>query len=107
MYTKRFLGPIGPALFLPPVKLFTKLLSGYGFYDREPEPYVSAVHVPTLYVQSTHDSWAVPGEIQGFYDRTQAPKDIFWITDTTHRFQTYSYFEDRPERMLAWFAKWM
>lgn len=107
MYVRRFLTPIGAALFLPPVKLFTKLLSGYGFYDRSPAPYIPDIHVPTLYVQAAHDTWAIPGEIQSFYDRTQAPKDIFWIEDTKHRFETYSYFQDRPERLLNWLAKWM
>jgi hypothetical protein len=38
---------------------------------------------------------------------TYAPKEFFWIEDTRHRFESYSYFQDKPEKMLEWLTKWM
>jgi hypothetical protein len=35
---------------------------------------------------------------------TPGAKEFFWIVRTTHRFESYSYFQDKPEKMLDWLA---
>jgi esterase/lipase len=73
-----------------------------------PKKYVKDLKVPTMYVQAKNDPWTDLSDIQGFYEETpDNPKDFFWIEDTTHRFESYSYFQGRPEKMLEWIRKWI
>jgi hypothetical protein len=39
------------------------------------------------------------------YEATPGAKEFFWIERTSHRMESYTYFQDRPERMLDWLAK--
>ncbi len=34
-------------------------------------------------------------------------EELLWIERTTRRFDGYNYFGQHPEKMLAWFAKYM
>ena len=72
-----------------------------------PKEYVKDLKVPTLYIQARNDPWTELSGIQGFYGDTPEPKEFFWIKDTKHRFETYSYFQDKPEKMLEWLGKWI
>jgi pimeloyl-ACP methyl ester carboxylesterase len=106
-YTKKFLSPIGVKLLMPMVKKFMLWRGAHPLEKMSPKEYVKDLKLPTLYVQARHDPWTELSDIQGFYENTPAPKDFFWIEDTKHRFQTYSYFQDKPEKMLAWLEKWL
>ncbi|MCJ7654448.1 MAG: hypothetical protein MUO97_03970 [Dehalococcoidia bacterium] len=107
-YVKRLLTPIGAKLLLPMVKKFIVWQGAYPLEEMSPKKYVKDLKVPTMYVQARNDPWTELSDIQGFYEETpDNPKDFFWIEDTTHRFESYSYFQDRPEKMLEWIRKWI
>ncbi|MGD9115876.1 MAG: alpha/beta hydrolase [Dehalococcoidia bacterium] len=107
-YTKRLLTPIGVKLFLPMIKQFVVWRGAHPLGEMSPKKYVKDIKVPTLYVQARNDPWTELSDIQGFYANTpDNPKEFFWIEDTTHRFESYSYFQDRPSKMLEWLGKWL
>ncbi len=107
-YTKRLLSPIGVRLLLPMVKKLMVWRGAHPLGEMSPKKYVKDIKVPTLYVQARNDPWTELSDIQGFYaDTPDNPKEFFWIEDTTHRFESYSYFQDRPEKMLEWLGKWL
>ena len=106
-YTKRMLTPLGARLILPMVKRFVNWRSRYPLESMSPYLYVKDIRVPTLYVQARNDPWTELYDIQSFYDNTPEPKEFYWIEDTKHRFESYSYFQDKPEKILEWLERWM
>jgi esterase/lipase len=73
-----------------------------------PADYAKDIKVPTMYVQARNDPWTELSDIKGFYQNTpDNPKDFVWIENTKHRFETYLYFQTRPEKMLEWLVKWI
>jgi len=106
-YLKKILTPIGAKMFLPMVKKFLVWRGAHPLEKMSPKEYVKDLKVPTLYIQARNDPWTELSDIQGFYDDTPEPKEFFWIKDTKHRFETYSYFQDKPEKMLEWLGKWI
>ena len=107
-YAKRLLTAIGVKLLLPMVKRFIVWRGAYPLEEMSPKKYVKDLKVPTMYVQAKNDPWTDLSDIQGFYEETpDNPKDFFWIENTTHRFESYSYFQERPEKMLEWIRKWI
>jgi esterase/lipase len=73
-----------------------------------PLRYAKDITVPTMYVQARNDPWTELSDIQGFYDNTpDNPKEFFWIEGTKHRFDSYVYFQNKPEKMLAWLKRWV
>lgn len=106
-YMKRQFTPFGARLIFPMVERFVNLRSNHPLDKMSPYEYVKDIKVPTLYVQARNDPWTELTDIQSFYDNTPGPKEFYWIEDTKHRFESYSYFQDRPEKMLNWLGKWM
>ncbi len=106
-YAKKFLSPIGVKLLLPMVKKFMVWQGAHPLEKMSPKEYVKDLKVPTLYVQARHDPWTELSDIQGFYENTPPPKEFFWIEGTKHRFETYSYFQDKPGKMLEWLGKYL
>ena len=107
-YTKRLVTPVGARLLLPMIKKFVVWRGGYPLGEMSPEKYVKDLKVPTMYVQARNDPWTELSDIEGFYaDTPDNPKEFFWIEDTTHRFESYTYFQDRPEKMLEWIGAWI
>jgi uncharacterized protein len=104
---KLFSRPVADVL-LPMVKKFAVWQGAHPVSDASPREYVKDIKVPTMYVQARNDPWTELSDIRGFYDNTpDNPKELFWIEDTTHRFESYSYFEDKPEKMLDWVNRWV
>lgn len=107
-YMKIVLTPLGEKIFMPMVKKFVVLRGGEEISNMSPKDYVKDLRVPTLYIQAKNDPWTQMSDIEGFYKNTpDNPKEFFWIYDTKHRFETYSYFENKPEKMLEWLDRWM
>jgi fermentation-respiration switch protein FrsA (DUF1100 family) len=107
-YAGKLFTPVGAKLLLPMIKKFIIWRGAYPIGKISPREYVKDLKVPTMYVQARNDPWTELSDIQGFYkDTPDNPKVFFWIEDTTHRFESYSYFEDRPEKMLEWVRKWV
>ena len=107
-YAGKLLTPVVARLLLPMVKKFIVWQGAHPLEDMSPGGYVKDIRVPTMYMQARNDPWTELGDIQSFYrDTPDNPREIFWIEDTVHRFESYSYFEDRPEKMLEWLRKWV
>jgi len=60
-----------------------------------------------LICSGTKRSLTELADIQSFYENTPEPKEFYWIENTKHRFESYSYFQDNPEKMLDWLERWM
>jgi len=106
-YSRKVMTPFFAALLLPMIKRFVKWQSGYKLSELSPKNYVKDIKAPALYVQARNDPWTKLSDIQGFYDNTLSQKEFFWIENTKHRFESYSYFQDNPEKMLEWLERWM
>jgi dienelactone hydrolase len=107
-YTRKIFTPPVSRLLLPMVKRFIIWRGAFALEKMSPGDYVKDIKVPTMYVQARNDPWTEMSDIQDFYDNTpDNPKDFFWIEDTSHRFESYTYFETRPVRMLEWVKRWV
>lgn len=82
-------------------------LGGHSLEDMSPSGFVEDVSVPVLYVQVRNDSWTRPEDVQGFFDGTPEPKELFWIEGDLERFDGYNFFGEHPERMLAFLKKYL
>ena len=107
-YAGKLFTPFIAKILLPAVKKFIVLRGAHPLETMSPGEYVRDLSVPTMYIQARNDPWTELSDIQGFYDNTpDNPKEFSWIEDTTHRFESYSYFENKPEIMLEWIKKWI
>lgn len=84
-----------------------KKITGFGLEDMSPGRYIRDINIPIFYIQVKNDAWTEPSDIQGFYDQTTAPKEIFWIEGDLERFDGYNYFGENPEKMLNFLKKYM
>jgi len=107
-YIGKFITPTGARLLMPVVKKWVVWRGAHPLNKMSSADYTKDIKVPTIYVQARNDPWTELSDIKGFYQNTpDNPKDFFWIENTKHRFETYVYFQTRPEKMLEWLAKWI
>jgi dienelactone hydrolase len=107
-YSGKLLTPVLAGLLLPMIKQFMIWRGAHPLGKMSPGEYVKDIKVPTMYIQARNDPWTELSDIEGFYENNpDNPKEFFWIEDTVHRFESYSYFEDKPEKMLEWIGKWL
>jgi hypothetical protein len=45
--------------------------------------------------------------LSGAISTQDNPKEFFWIDGTSHRFESYNYFAEKSQKMLAWLSKWV
>ena len=65
-----------------------------------PRRFASDIEVPTLYIQAREDPWTELRDIEGFYEETAGPKELWLIDGIKKRFVTYNYVGENPERIL-------
>jgi dienelactone hydrolase len=107
-YLGTFITPAGARLFMPTVKKFVVMMGALPLDTMSPRDYAKDIKVPVMYVQARNDPWTEMSDIRSFYDKTpDNPKEFVWIENTKHRYETYSYFQDKPEMMLEWLKRWM
>jgi dienelactone hydrolase len=107
-YSGILLTPVLSRLLMPMVKRFVVYRGAHPLGEMSPKEYAKDIRVPTIYIQARNDPWTELSDIQSFYDSTpDNPREFFWIENTVHRFDSYKYFEDKPEKMLEWFNKWL
>jgi dienelactone hydrolase len=107
-YISRMITPAGSKLVMPLIKKWVVWLGSYPLDEMSPAEYAKDIKVPTMYVQARKDPWTQLTDIQGFFKSTpDNPKEFFWIEGTKHRFDSYTYFQDKPEIMLDWIKKWV
>lgn len=93
------------ASFIPGIDKKVVKFTGYSLSEMSPKEYVNDIKVPVLYVQVKNDPWTIPEDVQGFYDKTKAPKELFWIEGDKQRFDGYNYFGSRSEKLLEFLKK--
>jgi hypothetical protein len=78
--------------------------------DMTPQLFASAMRMPLLMIQVRNDSWTRnPEDAQKTFDMLGSKeKDMIWVENTTRRFKDgYNYFGRYPEKVLAFFEKYM
>ena len=70
-------------------------------------PNVKNITVPTMLVQAKGDPWANFDFINEFYNELQVEKEMYWITGTKKRLESYDWFNHTPEPMLKFFKKYL
>ncbi|MEA2016735.1 MAG: hypothetical protein U9O59_08590 [Actinomycetota bacterium] len=106
-YSKKIFTPPVAKIIVPMVKRFVNMRSEHRLEDMSPYRYIRDIKVPIMYVQARNDPWTELSDIRSFYENTPEPKEFYWIEDTRHRFESYSYFQDKPDIILEWLEKWM
>jgi esterase/lipase len=78
--------------------------------DMTPQLFASKIMMPNLTIQVRNDAWTKnPEDAQKTFDMLGTKeKEMIWVENTTHRFRDgYNYFGRYPEKVLAFFAKYM
>jgi pimeloyl-ACP methyl ester carboxylesterase len=101
-YIGRLSIPLVARLLLPAIKGCIRLRGSHPLEAMSPREQAKDLRVPTLFVQAIHDPWTDLTDILGMFEATPVAKEFFWIEHTRHRFESYSYFQDKPEKMLDW-----
>ncbi len=107
VFLRRYMSNVYTPLSLyliPIVDRFVQWRGGFAFREMSPLEYAKDVRVPTLYIQAREDPWFEASDVQGFYDASAGPKDMWWIEGKMQRFEAYNYVCANPERIIA-FAK--
>ena len=85
-----------------------RLVTSFKLDDLSPIEAAKAIRIPSFIYQVRDDLMTYPGDVQTIFDNIPAvEKELLWIDGTTRRWDGYTYFSRHPERMLAWFAKYM
>ncbi|MEM1182408.1 MAG: alpha/beta hydrolase, partial [Acidobacteriota bacterium] len=84
-------------------------LGGFRNGEMNPQLFVPSVKLPVFMPQVRDDAWTNnPADGQRTFDLLgSAEKELFWIEGTTRRFDGYNYFANHPEKMIAFFNKYM
>ena len=82
-------------------------LGGFSNAEMTPHLFAADVKIPTFIMQVREDAWTTPEDGQKTFDMLGGEKELFWVEGTTRRFDGYNYFGQNPERMIAWFDRFM
>lgn len=84
-------------------------LGGFTNGEMRPQNYAPAVKCPYFMAQVLDDIWTDnPRDAQESFDKISSKeKELFWIEGTNRRFDGYNYFGLFPEKMIAFFDKYM
>jgi pimeloyl-ACP methyl ester carboxylesterase len=96
--------PMIATLMMPAIRRFIRLRGGRPLERMSAREYAKDIKVPVLFVQAIHDPWCRLTDILSMFEAVPGEKEFFWIERTSHRFESYSYFQDKPEKMLGWLA---
>jgi hypothetical protein len=97
-----------PARHIDDLNEQVRLQTSFTLDQFSPVPWAKSVRVPTFLYQVRDDLYTRPSDIQAMFDNIPiADKQLHWIEGTTRRWDGYTYFQRQPERMLAWFARFM
>ena len=85
-----------------------RLATNLGLDDMSPVPWARSVAIPTFIYQVRRDNMTYEHDVQEIFDNVVAKeKELHWVEDTTSRWDGYREFQNRPQPMLDWFAKYM
>lgn len=106
---RSFAGLMGLDQYMELMNLEQIKLGGFTNEEMHPQDYAQAVKVPYFMAQVIEDVWTDnPKDAQEIFDQIGSEeKELFWIEGTNRRFDGYNYFGVNPEKMLAFFDKYM
>lgn len=106
---KKFAGYAGVGQYLELMAFEQLKLGGFTHYEMDPKPFAPAVKVPYFMSEVLDDAWTDnPNDAQAIFDLIgSTEKELFWIEGTNRRFDAYNYFGLHPEKMIAFFDKYM
>lgn len=85
-----------------------RIQTSFGLDDLSPVKAAKSVSVPTFLYQVHDDVMTKPEDVQQIYDNIPVQdKELFWINGTTRRWDGYKYFQEQPQKFLAWLDKHM
>lgn len=104
-----FAGLMGVGQYTELMDLEQLKLGGFTNGEMHPQNYAHAVKVPYFMAEVKDDLWTDnPKDAQEIFDNISSEeKELFWIEDTQRRFDGYNYFGQHPEKMTAFFDKYM
>ncbi|OAT67866.1 hypothetical protein AWB85_12165 [Mycobacteroides immunogenum] len=71
-----------------------------------PLEYAKNCQVPTFILQVRDDALTKSSDVQSIFDNIPVDdKELFWIEDSTRRWDGYNYFSEHPEKLIDWFDK--
>jgi hypothetical protein len=80
----------------------------FGFEQLSPVEAAKSFTIPAFIYQVRHDVMTDPADVQTIFDSMASKaKELFWIEETTRRWDGYNYFSREPHRMLDWFARYL
>jgi uncharacterized protein len=85
---------------VPLTERFCLMMGGFKFDEMSPIPYAKDVNVPALIIQAREDKWTTQSDTQSIFDAIPEPKELVWLEGPMHRFDTYNYVGDHPEKVL-------
>jgi pimeloyl-ACP methyl ester carboxylesterase len=98
-----------PARYIQEVDRQIRLRTSFSLDDMSPVNAARAVRMPALVYQARDDLMTRPEDVQAIYDAIPGPdgaaKELFWIPDTTRRWDGYLHFQRHPDRILDWIAR--
>ena len=106
---KRFAGYAGIGDYMELLEFEQLKLGGYISTEMDAKLFAQAVKVPYFMSQVLDDAWIEnPKNGQEIFDLINSKeKELFWIEGTNRRFDAYNYFGLHPEKMVAFFDKYM
>ncbi|KAL2210549.1 alpha/beta-hydrolase [Sarocladium strictum] len=85
-----------------------KQSTSFSLSERAIIPKMQHVRTPTLIYQVRDDVLTTPDDVQAIYDAIPiGQKKLLWVEGTTSRWKGYTYFQEQPEQLLEWFARFM
>ncbi|HEX7659124.1 MAG TPA: hypothetical protein VF444_06540 [Pseudonocardiaceae bacterium] len=103
-----------PLELIPELDRRIRLRTSFTLDDMSPTVAARAIHIPTLIYQVHDDLMTRPSDVRAIFDAIPdndpsgrpVPKDLFWIHDTTRRWDGYLHFQREPSRVLEWLARY-
>lgn len=85
-----------------------QVLTSVRMQDGATSTWAPSVAMPTLTYGVHDDSITRPADLEEAYEAIGAKeKSMFWIRDTSARWDGYTYFQRQPDQILEWFATYL
>lgn len=81
---------------------------GVSVSESSPVDWARSVTLPTLTYGVRDDAVTRSSDLEAIFEAIGTEEKLmFWIEDTTRRWDGYSWFQRHPERILEWFEKYL
>jgi pimeloyl-ACP methyl ester carboxylesterase len=105
---ERMLEGAGLADHADEADLRVQRIVGISLSGASPVDWAPSVTLPTLTYGVRNDSITRPSDLEAIFDAIGTEdKTMFWIDETTRRWDGYTWFQRHPDRILEWFEKYM